>query len=145
MAFAASVEDDAPAAGAEGLFGERARQTCSRVWEEWNRAGGGRTQGCVPRTEVCSQDIRELSLPGCSFSMGIAACSASEVGKGARLCTCWERTSEFVNEFKGVFSYTSIQHTTPSLDLQCSVVGRGGVSCPVLPFLDSQVNCTRVS
>lgn len=81
------AEGDAPGAGAQGLSGERAGQTCSRLWEEWSRAGGGRTQRCVPRTEVCSQDIRELSLPGCSFSMGTAARSAGEVGKGARLCT----------------------------------------------------------
>lgn len=44
------MEGDAPGAGAQGLSGERAGQTCSRLWEEWSRAGGGRTQ------EVCSQD-----------------------------------------------------------------------------------------
>lgn len=63
LSSAVLLEGDAPAAGAEGLSGERARQTCSRVWEEWSRAGGGRTQRGVPRTQVCSQDIRELSLP----------------------------------------------------------------------------------
>ena len=34
------------------------------------------------------------------------ACSASEVGEGAWLCTCWERTVEFVNEFKGAVCYS---------------------------------------
>lgn len=51
------MEGDAPAAGAEGLAGERARQTCSGVWEEWSRAGGGRAQRCVPRTSESSASL----------------------------------------------------------------------------------------
>lgn len=58
------------------------------------------------QTEVCSQDIRELSLPGCSSCRVNCPLVLREVGEGAWLCTCWERIIEFVNEFKGAVCYS---------------------------------------
>lgn len=78
------------------------------------------------------------------------ACSASEVGEGAWLRICWERTIEFVNEFKGAVC-DSVDLTglkAPSKCLLGPAVLCGRLRCGFLPsssFLDSQVKCTRIS
>lgn len=71
----------------------------------------------------------------------MAAC-ASEVGGGSALAG--REQSSLLMALKGQFVTVWTGLTAPS-DLQCCVVGCGGVSCPVLPFLGTQVKCTRIS
>lgn len=84
----------------------------------------------------CSQHSGELSL---SLNM---ACCASEVGGGSALAE--REQSSLLIALKGQFLAVWTGLTAPS-DLQRCVVGCGGVSCLVLPFLTTQVKCTGIS
>lgn len=87
---------DAAAVGAEGLSG------WGELVEPALGCGKSRAALAVVTNRGVFPGHQRAQPPWVLLVLGESlACSASKVQEGAWLCACWQRTVEFVNEFKG--------------------------------------------